>query len=157
VWRDKIAVTWEYRTFNGRDRIAVAAKVCQRSYVEHNSPFLTWLLQDLLPRTQAANFKLIDPAPKADMPYDDLKYIQAHFVFETAVAEASAVVNLIPTDKGVKAWTLHTAIEGLKQFPELPDRDGHMTGPLSWASQRNEDVAYNGKQPQVLIIGGGHK
>lgn len=159
VWRDKIAVTWEYRTFNGRDRIAIAAKVSSLGPRFCSNRLLTagWPLQDLLPRTAASNFKLIDPAPKVENPYHDLAFVQAHFSFETAVAHASGVVNLIPTQQGVKAWTLHTVIEGLKGFPELPNRDGHMTGSLSWANQRAEDVSYNDRDPEVLIVGGGHK
>lgn len=50
---------------------------------------------------------------------------------------------------------MHTAAEQLKQFPELPPVDGHMTGPVSWEKQRAMDV--DSANPEVLIIGGGQK
>lgn len=70
---------------------------------------------------------------------------------------ASAVVNLVNTADGVKVWTLHTVIESLHEFPELPNRDGHMVGPLSWLAQREIDTRFDDSDPQVVIVGGGHK
>ncbi|ORY26986.1 putative flavin-containing monooxygenase [Naematelia encephala] len=137
VWRDKVAFTWNYRTFNGQKKIHKAAV-------------------DLLPRVHIATVALIDPAPCIARPYPDLPFVQAHFTFETDQIRASAVVNIVMTKYGPKIWTLHTAIEGLIGFPELPNRDGHMTGPVSWAEQRVLDANFDTHQPDVLIIGGGH-
>ena len=66
-------------------------------------------------------------------------------------------MNVVPTKDGLRIWTLHTVIEGLHDFPELPNRDGHMTGPLSWLQQREIDTHFDEMQPEVVIIGGGHK
>ncbi|KAL2810612.1 hypothetical protein BJX63DRAFT_434128 [Aspergillus granulosus] len=48
---------------------------------------------------------------------------------------------------------MHTVAEGLKRFPERDAPDGHMTGIISWESQRAEII--NTADPEVLIIGGG--
>jgi len=137
VWRDKVVFAWEYRTFNGQDDIQKAA-------------------DDLLPTTPCSNFRLLDPQPAVQAPYPDLQYIQVHLAFDTDVVGASAVVNLVQTQQGFKVWTMHTAIESLHQFPELPNRDGHMIGPLSWVAQREIDTKFETSQPEVVIIGGGH-
>ena len=75
--------------------------------------------------------------------------------FETDVVDASAVINAVLTKEGWKVYTMHTVAEKLKQFPELPSADGHMTGPISWEAQRAKDI--DAADPEVLIIGGGQK
>ncbi|OCF30846.1 flavin-containing monooxygenase [Kwoniella heveanensis CBS 569] len=137
VWRDKVSFTWEYRTFNGREKILSAAT-------------------DLLPKTPVSEVKLITPAPSLEKPYDDLHFAQAHLSITTDKVTASAVVNFVFTRQGLKIWTLHTAIEGLNGFPELPNRDGHMVGDVSWTRQREIDTDFEGTEPEVVIIGGGH-
>ncbi|RSH77074.1 uncharacterized protein EHS24_003701 [Apiotrichum porosum] len=137
VWRDKIVFAWEYRTFNGTAKIGEAAK-------------------DLLANTPVANLKLLSPTPKVDRPYDDLASIQIHFSFDTDKVGASGVANVVKTTEGIKIWTLHTVIESLLDFPELPNRDGHMIAPVSWATQREQDTDFEGRQPDVVIVGGGH-
>lgn len=75
--------------------------------------------------------------------------------FETEVVLASAVINAVLTKEGWKIYTMHTVAETLKQFPEIPPADGHMTGPISWEKQRAMDV--DAAVPEVLVIGGGQK
>jgi cation diffusion facilitator CzcD-associated flavoprotein CzcO len=138
VWRDKVVFTWEYRTFNFPAAILKAAS-------------------DLLPRTPVRNITLLAPTPKVERPYADLAYVPVHFSFETDKVGASAVAHLVLTPAGVKVWTLHTVIESIHGFPELPNRDGHMTtSELSWHQSRVEDTNFVDQQPDVVIIGGGH-
>lgn len=75
--------------------------------------------------------------------------------FETELVVASAVVKSVLTQKGWKIYTMHTVAEKLKQFPEIPPADGHMTGANSWEKQRAKDV--DAADPEILIIGGGQK
>ncbi|KAL4886090.1 hypothetical protein BJY04DRAFT_229266 [Aspergillus karnatakaensis] len=135
VWRDKLSFTWDFRTFNFRDNILKAAT-------------------DLLPQTKAWNYSFLDPAPCVSRPYPDFAKLQLVVSFETEIVHASAVINAVLTkDDGWKIYTMHTVAESLKQFPELPAPDGHMTGITSWESQRAETI--NAAIPEVLIIGGG--
>lgn len=32
-----------------------------------------------------------------------------------------------------------------------------MTGPISWPAQREKDTDFQGQEPDVVIVGGGHK
>lgn len=134
-WRDKVAFTWDYRTFNFQPAIRKAAT-------------------DLLARTKATNFAFLTPAPKIDRPYPDYATLQFIISFETEIVKASAVINAVLTkNDGWKIYTMHTVAEGLKQFPEIPPQDGHMTGDVPWTTQR--DATINAADPEVLIIGGG--
>ncbi|RSL45007.1 hypothetical protein CEP54_014452 [Fusarium duplospermum] len=81
---------------------------------------------DLFSTTKTTNFKFLTPAPKIDRPYPDYAQLQFIISFET---------------------------DALKQFPEIPPADGHMTGAISWENQRAQDV--DSIDPEVLIIGGG--
>jgi hypothetical protein len=137
VWRDKVAFTWDYRSFNTPKNIENAAS-------------------DLFPRTPTRNYKLIDPAPSIQRPYPDLAWLQIVYSFETDLVGASGVLNLVKTTSGFKIWTLHTAIESLNGHPELPNADGHMIGDKSWHHQRIEDDNLEGVEPEVVVIGGGH-
>lgn len=139
VWRDKVVFTWAYRTFNGAARIKQAAS-------------------NIFPSIRVTNVSILDPAPKIERPYDDLEFIQVHVGFKTDKALASAVINLVCVGGNeLKIWTLASYIDSLLDHPELPNRDGHMTGPLSWAKQRELDTEFEHKQPDVVIVGGGHK
>lgn len=137
VWRDKLAFTWDQRTFNFRPAILKAA-------------------QDLLPTTKAFNFEFLKPSPKIERPYDDFAQLQFVVSFETDLVVASAVINAVLTkNDGWKIYTMHTVAEELKQFPVRPPADGHMNGTVSWETQRAREV--DAAEPQVLIIGGGQK
>ncbi|VUC36501.1 unnamed protein product [Clonostachys rosea] len=133
VWRDKLSFTWDYRTFNFREAILKAAT-------------------DLF-TTTATNFKLLKPDPNVARPYPDFSQLQFVVSFETQDVVASAVINSVLTKDGWKIYTMHTAAEKLKKFPEVPVADGHMTGPVSWEKQRAIDV--DAADPEILIIGGG--
>jgi hypothetical protein len=138
IWRDRVVFTWDYRTFNFRDNILKAAST-------------------LLPRTPVSGVTLIDPPPSIERPYNDLSFIQCHIKFDTDKVGASALCNIIHTPVGYRIWTLNTVIESLHGFPEIPERDGHMTGPHSWPAQRAMDNEMAEHEPEVLIIGGGQK
>lgn len=136
VWRDKLSFTWDYRTFNFRPAIVAAAK-------------------DVFPTTSVSNFKFLSPAPKISKPFPDFEQLQFVISFDTDVVNASAVVTAVYTKDGWRIYALHSVAESLKQFPEVPPYDGHMTSAISWESQRkleNDTV-----EPEVLIIGGGQK
>lgn len=105
--------------------------------------------------TKATNFQLLKPDPNIARPYSDFAQLQFVVSFETQDVVASAVINSVLTKDGWKIYTMHTAAEKLKKFPEVPVADGHMTGPVSWKKQRAIDV--DAADPEILIIGGGQK
>ncbi|GKZ61892.1 hypothetical protein AnigIFM49718_008959 [Aspergillus niger] len=108
---------------------------------------------DLFPQTKATDFKFLNPAPTISRPYPDFAQLQFVVSFETEVVVSSAVINAVFTQEGWKIYTMHTVAEKLKQLPELPPPDGHMTGPVSWEKQRAAEI--DAANPEILIIGGG--
>ena len=135
-WRDIFALTWDLRSFQG------AAKITQ-------------FLQDRLELSKLSGFKFLEA--KLEAPYPDLKWIRTHFEFETTVASGLVVALLVPTANGEwKAFVVCTNLEGLKDHPE---RIGPLRNFLpnhgKWQQQREEEQAFAGGDPEVLIVGAG--
>jgi cation diffusion facilitator CzcD-associated flavoprotein CzcO len=147
-WRDVLALSWTLQTWNGADAILAE-------------------LDALAPRARPANFQ-IDPeraAPRRVTRAGTIA-IEAIFSFETALGRGHGILRLIPDakdDNRLKAWTLLTALEELKGFEEAQgttrprgqaySRD--FRGP-NWLDQRNAAAAYADRDPDVLVVGGGH-
>ncbi|ODO05209.1 flavin-containing monooxygenase [Cryptococcus wingfieldii CBS 7118] len=128
VWRDKLAFSWDYRTFNWAENISQAAA-------------------DLLPTNRCGKFEILKPA--LQKPYPDLGFLQFILAFDTPLTRASGLLIA----EGWKIWTLHTVAASLLQFPEVDPSDGHMTGSVSWENQRAADD--DQIKPDVLVAGGG--
>jgi cation diffusion facilitator CzcD-associated flavoprotein CzcO len=147
-WRDVLALSWTLQTLNGADAILAELKA-------------------LAPRAAPNNFQ-IDPdraAPRR-VTRAGTNAIEAIFSFETALGRGHGILRLIPDaddDNRLKAWTLLTALEELKGFEEAQgatrprgqaySRD--FLGP-NWLDQRNAAAAYADRDPDVLVVGGGH-
>ncbi|KAG9220500.1 hypothetical protein CCMSSC00406_0003956 [Pleurotus cornucopiae] len=138
VWRDMLSLTWDFRTFAGKDKIKQ-------------------FLKDRLSVAKPRNFKLNEDSVGLHTPYPDLAWIQAFFSFDTDVGIASGIVRLVPTASGEwKAHALFTNLEDLKGFPE---KLGALRNPApnhgKWEADRQREIAFEGKDPTVLIVGGG--
>jgi thioredoxin reductase len=147
-WRDVLALSWNIQTINGADAILKELSI-------HAG------------RAAAGGFA-IDPdraAPRTVMRAGT-STIEAIFKFETAEGRSNGILRLIPdADDGhaMKAWTLLTALDELKGFEEQQgisrprgqsySRD--FRGP-NWLDLRKADAEYAERDPQVLVIGGGH-
>ena len=147
-WRDVLALSWNIQTINGADAILKELKI-------HAG------------RAAPGGFA-IDPdraAPRSVMRAG-VSAIEAIFKFETAEGRGNGILRLIPdADDGhtMKAWTLLTALDELKGFEERQgisrprgqsySRD--FRGP-NWLDLRKADAEYADRDPQVLVIGGGH-
>jgi hypothetical protein len=144
-WRDLLALTWNLRTFEGTQKIAA-------------------FLSARLAGAQISNVQLqtdLGP-PELARPFPDLAWIQIFFTFETAVGLCSGIARVVPlgNENGHTVWKAHTI------FTNLDDLKGHpeMVGPLrnqlpnhgQWETQRAEELKFEGKEPSVLIVGGGH-
>ncbi|KAG9224371.1 hypothetical protein PLEOSDRAFT_1065723 [Pleurotus ostreatus PC15] len=138
AWRDILSLTWDFRTFAGREKIRT-------------------FLNDRLSVAEPHSFKLDTSSVGLQTPYPDLAWIQAFFSFDTGVGICSGIVRLVPTaSEGWKAHAMFTNLEDLKGFPEK-------TGPLrnpapnhgKWEADRRREVAFEDGEPTVLIVGGG--
>jgi hypothetical protein len=114
--------------------------------------------QATFPEVTPHSFRpLPNPAPEVARPYDDLAFIPFHFEFKTKVGLCTAVANIVCTSSGYKAWTLNTILEGLIDFPEIGRADGHIKDSRAWSAVRDADAAFEDTEPEVIIVGGGHK
>jgi cation diffusion facilitator CzcD-associated flavoprotein CzcO len=146
-WRDVLALSWKLQTRAGRDAIARELAVFGA-------------------KTGAANFKI---APNRAAPRRVTRAgtgtIEVIFHFETSTGRGSGIVRLSPDAADgdrLKAWTLLTALDELKGFEEELDRSRprgqaysrDFRGP-NWLDLRNAARAYEGRDPTVLVVGGG--
>jgi putative flavoprotein involved in K+ transport len=141
-WRDMLAITWDLRTMHGLDAMKS-------------------LLSDRVNAIGFAEFALDTRLPaRAD---DGL--VSAAFTFRTHVALGRGYLRLRRHDGAWKAWTVFTKVDDLIGFPEqrttLADigkkrpefaRDGRPT----WYAFRDAQREFEDREPDVLVIGGGH-
>lgn len=139
-WRDLLALTWDFRTFDGEEMIKT-------------------FLRDRLPATGMSNVALGDFA-QFQQPFPDMVWVAFTFKFETDVGIGSGVVRLVPTSSGAwKAHTMFTNLEELKGHPEQvgQHRSRAVVSGRQWLESRKREVDFeDGDQPAVLIIGAGH-
>ena len=110
----------------------------------------------------------IDPdrAPPRRVTRAGTNCIEAIFKFETKIGRGSGIIRLIPDaadGNRLKAWTLLTELGELKGFEEQvgaerPRGEAYsrdFRGP-NWLDLRKAEMQYAGRDPDVLVIGGGH-
>jgi len=102
-WRDVLALTSDFRTINGSQKIKS-------------------LLDGRLKVINPHNFEISEDAfraPVLQKPIPDLAVLQFCFTFDTKVGRCSGVGRLVPTSAGDwKAYTVFTCLDGLKDHPE---------------------------------------
>jgi putative flavoprotein involved in K+ transport len=154
-WRDILALTWDLRTFAGRDRIAAG--------------LAAWR-----PARSPSGFWLEDTAPDMFERRTQGWTIEAFFTFETDIARCRGHIRLLtdPQSGDWKAWTLLTEMEDLKGFEEkagalrpvssaphgvLPP-GGNGAGPAAAspaATALTPAPARPAADPEVLVVGAG--
>ena len=146
-WRDVLAFTWLITTVHGAESVAAA-------------------LTSRAARIRATGFRTSrEGTPPRCVTRAGTEATEAFFSFETAQGRGDGVVRLIPdpadNDK-LKAWTLLTALQELAGFEEhvgnaRPTGDSYsrdFRGP-NWLDLRKAAVAYEDRDPAVLVVGGG--
>jgi hypothetical protein len=142
-WRDLLALTWDFRTFEG-------------------TPKIKQFLEARLKGAKISNTQLRkDFPPQLQKPFPDIIWVILAFTFETDVGLCSGIVRLIPVvDNGQTVWKAHslfTNLDGLKGFPEkVGALRSHEPNHGKWEKARKKEVEFEGTDPAVLIIGGGH-
>jgi cation diffusion facilitator CzcD-associated flavoprotein CzcO len=147
-WRDVLALSWNLQTITGADAILRELRAC----ASNASP---------------SGFA-IDPDRAAPRRVNraGTDSIEAIFKFETAQGRGSGILRLIPDASDgnrLKAWTLLTTLDELKGFeeqlgntrPRGQSYSRDFRGP-NWLDLRKESSKYVGRDPDVLIVGGGH-
>ncbi|KAL4957079.1 putative flavin-binding monooxygenase [Aspergillus filifer] len=149
-WRDMLAVTWDFRTINGIEKIS-------RFILEHYSS------------ARLGNVSLHTSGnvePKAEHPVEGLIWVTACFTFYTRCGRGNGVVYLTPcsSNGGWKAYSVYTALDSLNLCgervgvnrlegtiaPELRGNPGE-----SWMENREKEVEFRDSEPTVLVVGAG--
>jgi cation diffusion facilitator CzcD-associated flavoprotein CzcO len=147
-WRDVLALTWRIGTVTGAPSLVTALLEAQ---------------------ADATGFG-VDPArtPPRYVTRAGTKCIEALFRFETAQGQCNGVLRLMAQEGGdatgadPRAWTLLTALEEIKGHEEHTGRlrptgqaySRDFSGP-NWLDLRKAAAAYAGRDPAVLVVGGG--
>jgi cation diffusion facilitator CzcD-associated flavoprotein CzcO len=150
-WRDLFAFTWTITPCQGAENIAEAMVTSQAT-------------------TQARDFAIAEGrTPPRRVQRAGLVVIEAILQFETAAARGYGVVRLAAADP-TRAFQLMTELHELKGFEEktgkhrptgqacLPTGQAlarNNFGGTSWDEQRIASQTYAGREPTVLVVGGG--
>ena len=142
-WRDVLALSWRIGTVSGGEHLAAA--LIRSSEAAAPSDFRT------------------DPerTPPRQVTRAGQACVEALFRFDTNFGPGAGVLRIAPGTG--KCWTLLTALEDLKGHEEhvgrrRPDGQAYsrdFSGP-NWLDRRREAAAFIGRDPDVLVVGGGH-
>ncbi|GAA0569238.1 NAD(P)/FAD-dependent oxidoreductase [Craurococcus roseus] len=146
-WRDVLAFTWRLQTVSGAAAIAEA-------------------LRRTLAEAKPTGFR---PHPARTPPRKVVRAgteaTEAFFAFDTASGPAEGVLRLVPdpfAPAGARAWTLLTALAGLRgqgegsgtPRPAEPDYSRDFGGD-NWLDKRGKAHAYADRDPAVIVVGAG--
>jgi putative flavoprotein involved in K+ transport len=143
-WRDVVAFTWSIATHSGRAAIEAA-------------------LRPTLARTKPTDARIPeDRTSPRRVGRAGIECIEVIFEFDTAFGHANAVVRLVETSDGWRAWTLVTTLETLHGWPDgrppdLSDAERYSRdfGGDNWLDQRLKALDYTDRDPAVVVVGGG--
>ena len=115
--------------------------------------------QDRLDLVEAENFVFAETRPSLSNPFEDVTFLSVHFTFDTKLGPCFGVANLVHKDDVWQAYTVFTFLEGLKQFPSTSGTNrsrGTHNDERSYDQRRDAEREFKDKDPDVLIVGGGH-
>jgi len=147
-WREALALTWSLTTLSGRQ--ALAAPLARG-----------------LASMRARDFQIDENrSPPRVVERAGVRAVEAILKFDTETGEAAALLRLrvLPDgDISRTAWTLHTALEAIRDHDEQTLRERReepvyqreWNGP-NWLERRNIASRFEDREPTVLIVGGGH-
>ncbi|CAA7267532.1 unnamed protein product [Cyclocybe aegerita] len=135
-WRDILALTWDFRTFESTLNIKT---------------FLTDRLAEAKDHER--------PTPEGRSSPTAATVI---FTFETKVGLCSGIARLVPFPGpnedtfDWKACAVFTGLDDLKGFPEkVGSLRNRQPNHGKWEEARRREISFEGRDPTVLIIGGG--
>lgn len=147
-WRDLLAFTWHISTVSGPADIA---KTLTRQAAEQ------------APQSFRINYEAASPRMVMRGGREDV--LEAVFGFTTRIGRCSGVLRLVADEDDadrLKAWTILTTLDEMTGYEETtgtarPSGEAYsrdFTGP-NWLDRRNIAVAYDDRDPDVLVVGGG--
>ncbi|KAF7296224.1 hypothetical protein HMN09_01091400 [Mycena chlorophos] len=140
-FRDILALTWDFRTFNGLEEITAFAK-------------------DRLTLIEPGSIKAVPGTANIMKPMPDIVWLNSIFSFTTPTGIATAVLRLVPASASPLTWKAHVVFTHLETLKGHPEQIGALRNPEpnhgKWAPEREAALkAYETESPEVLIIGAG--
>lgn len=145
-WRDLVAFTWHIETFSGADAIRTA-------------------LERTLAKTRPRLFTIAEKrtAPRL-VKRAGVDTIEAIITFETATGRSSGILRLVAgpgKSGGLCAWVLLTTLDEIRgheerigaRRPRGEEWSGGFGGD-NWMDVRKRQMAYEDREPAVVVIGG---
>ncbi len=143
-WRNLCGISWEIATFTGAGRLA--DQLCRRAREVAATGF-------------DVDAELLVPR-RAVVAGQEV--IEAIFRFDTTNGPAVGVVRLLPSPGAApKAWTLSTVLDidrisASKSGNIEPVSHNRDFAKQNWLEERQAEIAFEGREPDVLVVGGGH-
>jgi cation diffusion facilitator CzcD-associated flavoprotein CzcO len=145
-WRNLCGISWQIATFSGSGKLS--DELCRRAGKVGATGF-------------AVDSALMPPreAVVAGVPV-----IEAIFRFETMNGPGLGVVRLLPShgsEAAPKAWTISTLLDiekisQAKSAHHAPVSHDRNFATSSWLGRRRAEPAFENREPDVLVVGGGH-
>ncbi len=147
-WKDVLAFTWSYRTFHGRAEL-------QRRWAE--------LQGDVLPSSVRPSQGRSEPRLTRRSARD---VVEAFFDFDIKIGRCTAFVRLVSEDGDwdrPRGWIMLTTLQELygaeerigPRRPTGEEYSNRFAGD-NWLDERRREAEFIDRQPEVLIVGGGH-
>jgi hypothetical protein len=147
-WRDLLAFTWNIETVSGA--ATIAQTLCQHA-------------ADMAPTAFRIDYDAAPP--RMTMRGGEADVLEAVIRFTTKIGPCEGVVRFLatPGDSGtLRVWTIMTSLSEITGFEESigtgrPTGEAYsrdFAGP-NWLDRRNIAVAYEDREPEVLVVGGG--
>ena len=147
-WKDYLSFTWEHRTFAGLQQIREAFEATKEQVRPRAFRVASGRAAPHLRRRSGKNV------------------LEAFFDFETRFGKGTGFVRLLhkPDDPtNPRVWLMLTSLQQLHEFheqvgPQRPTGDKYAknTTPENWRDDRIRQVAFEDRDPEVLIVGAGH-
>ncbi|MGV8871845.1 MAG: flavin-containing monooxygenase [Rhodococcus sp. (in: high G+C Gram-positive bacteria)] len=140
-WRDGLALTWQLSTLYGVGQISDAVAA---------APL-------------AVESITLDPTLELRRTVrNGVDHIEVPYVFTTSIGRGRGYARVIERDGQLWGWTIGTVLEALHGHEERVGQarpsglefSRTFSGP-NWLDKRNDERAFDGRQPEVLIAGGG--
>lgn len=144
-WRDLLAFTWNLRQFHGREEIA---------------SYLWSVVDDIGPHDFALDESVPVPAI-APVPLAPTDTYEVHFAFDTAVGRADGLAHLVPDETspvGLRAQLFFTRLKTLHSRESKWPQFGRYNHEELVNERKDQEArrTYADRDPEVLVIGGGH-
>lgn len=135
-WRDMLALTWDYHTYEGRDTAS------------------RFLADQLL--KYPSTYELREDLVELQTRFEGLAWIQDYFTFDTTVGHTSWIFRLVLlANCSWKGHMVYTHLEDPRGFREKIRPSNPEENHGESAEARKKEQEHLDEEPSVIVVGGG--